>query len=296
MPVADTIVLLSVASGVFWGVSPVFSKLGMETGGSPERAGVIILLVGSVLLWGISVVDSGVGTAPASTPTDTVLVFVVSGVVGTSLAWVLWFHGIARIGAGVSNVVFYSQPLFAAVLAAVVLGERLTLPIVAGVVLIVSGVTLVSGAREEGVDAWSLTSLLFPLGAAVFGAVSSVINRYGFETSSVGALEAATINVTSALPVLVAYAIATDRRSLVGFDRSDRYFVAAGFANVAAVIGMFAALSDGPVVVVSPLVGTAPLFTAILAYFVLGDVERITARTFVSAALTVGGVSLIALG
>lgn len=295
MAATTTVVLLSVASGVFWGIGPIFSKVGMERGGDANRATMIVLVVGSSGFLAVSVLRDGSSVAPGGVSFETLAVFALAGVLGTSFAWLLWFRGIDRIGASVSNTVFYTQPLFAAILAALVLGEELTVAIGAGVVFIVSGVVLLSSSSDGDVDSWSTAALLFPLGAAVFAAVGNVLNRYGFRSSTIAPVEAAAINLTSALPVLVGYALVYDRRSLVRFRRSDYHFVASGIANAVGVLTLFAALSRGPVVVVSPIVGSSPLFTAVFAYFVLGEVERVTARTFVSAALTVTGVVVIAV-
>jgi drug/metabolite transporter (DMT)-like permease len=295
MAATTTVVLLSIASGVFWGIGPIFSKVGMERGGEANRATMIVLVVGSSGFLAVSVLRDGSSAVLADVSPEILSVFALAGVLGTSFAWLLWFRGIDRIGASVSNIVFYTQPLFAAILAALVLGEELTVTIGAGVVFIVGGVVLLSSSSGDDVDSWSAAALLFPLGAAVFAAVGNVLNRYGFRSSTIGPVEAAAINLTSALPVLVGYALVSDRRSLVRFRRSDSHFVASGIANAVGVLLLFAALSRGPVVVVSPIVGSSPLFTAVFAYFVLGEVERVTARTFVSAALTVTGVAIIAV-
>ena len=295
MAAATTVVLLSVASGVFWGIGPIFSKAGMERGGDANRATMIVLVVGSSGFLAASILRDGSSVVLGDVSPETLAVFALAGVLGTSFAWLLWFRGIDRIGASVSNIVFYTQPLFAAVLAALVLGEELTVAIGAGVVFIVGGVVLLSSSSDDDVGSWSTAALLFPLGAAVFAAVGNVLNRYGFRSSTVAPVEAAAINLTSALPVLVGYALVYDRRSLVRFRRSDYHFIASGIANAVGVLMLFAALSRGPVVVVSPIVGSSPLFTAVFAYFVLGEVERVTARTFVSAALTVTGVVVIAV-
>ena len=295
MAATTTVVLLSVASGVFWGIGPIFSKVGMERGGDANRATMIVLVVGSSGFLAVSVLRDGSSVVLGDVSPETLAVFALAGVLGTSFAWLLWFRGIDRIGASVSNTVFYTQPLFAAILAALVLGEELTVAVGAGVVFIVSGVVLLSSSSDGDVDSWSTAALLFPLGAAVFAAVGNVLNRYGFRSSAIAPVEAAAINLTSALPVLVGYTLVYDRRSLVRFRRSDYHFVASGIANAVGVLMLFAALSRGPVVVVSPIVGSSPLFTAVFAYFVLGEVERVTARTFVSAALTVTGVVVIAV-
>lgn len=297
MPVAPEILLLAIASGAFWGAGPIFSMLGMRDGGDARQATLIVLVTGAGLFWVVSLLTSAGGQplALGGGPSEAVALFAVSGVVGTSLAWLLWFHGIDRVGASVSNVVFYTQPLFAIVLAALFLGERLTPLIAVGAVLIVAGVGLVSLSRTDGVDSWSLGALAFPLASAVFAAVANVINRLGFRISTVGPLEAATINLTSALPLLVGYTLLSGNRSLSDVGRSDLYFVGSGLTNAAAVLMLFAALERGPVVVVTPLVGTSPLFTTVFAHVAVGDAERVTRRTVLSAALTVAGVAVIAV-
>jgi uncharacterized membrane protein len=137
--------------------------------------------------------------------------------------------------------------------------------------------------------------LLFPLAAAILAAGGTVVNRFGFSISAVTPLEAATINLTSALPLMVGYVLVTRRSTLTGISRSDLYFVGSGLANAAALFTMFAALATGPVIIVSPVVGTSPLFTTLFAAVVLRDVERVTRRTVVSAVLTVMGVAAVSL-
>jgi len=289
------ILLLSLASGLCWGIGPVFSKLGMERGGRSERATLIVLSIGAVIFWGVSLGSSGGLDNIDSLPLLALLAFVASGFCGTSLAWLLWFRGINRVGASVSNVVFYSQPLFAVVFAALVLGEQLTPAIGIGVILIVGGITLLSVSNDREVGSWQTSALLFPLAAAILAAGGTVVNRFGFSISAMSPLEAATVNLTSALPLMVGYALVARRGVFTGINQSDLYFVGSGLANAAALFTMFAALETGPVVLVAPVVGTSPLFTTLFAAVMLRDVERVTRRTVVSAALTVAGVGAISL-
>lgn len=295
MAATTPVVLLAITSGVFWGIGPIFSKLGMQRGGSSRQATLIVLLVGAGLFWSVLFVRSGGGRLFTAIAPEIIILFAAAGVLGTSFAWLLWFRGIDRVGASASNVAFYTQPLYAAILAAIFLGERLTLAIAGGVVLIVSGVGLLSVSGGDSADSWSVTALAFPLGAAILAAVSNVIKRFGFRNSPIDALEAAAINLTSALPLLLAYVLLVRSRSLLEFDHSDLCFLGTGLSNAVAVLAMFAALERGPVIVVSPLVGTSPLFTTVLAYFLLDDIEQVTLRTFISAGLTVTGAAIISL-
>ncbi|WP_311172869.1 DMT family transporter [Halobellus ordinarius] len=289
------VVALSLVSGAFWGVGPVFSKRGMERGGQPRRATLIVLFVGAGVFWA-ALLGRGTGHLSVTRlPVADITIFAVSGIVGTSFAWLAWFRGIRLVGASVGNVLFYTQPLFATVLAALALGEQLTPFTAVGVILIVSGVGLLSLSGGTNVQLRFSKALLLPLAAAVFAAVSNVVNRFGFQTSAATPLEAAAINLTSALPLVVGHTLSYHPDVLTTPDRSDMYFVCSGLANAAAVFTMFTALANGPVVIVAPLVSTSPLFTTALAHLFLKDVETVTARTVLSASLTVVGAGITAV-
>lgn len=292
MPATPFVIALSLVSGVFWGIGPIFSKLGMERGGRPRRATLIVLVVGATIFWAALLVRGAGHVSVSRLPAIDITVFAVSGVIGTSFAWLSWFRGIRLVGASVGNVLFYTQPLFATLLAAAVLGERLTSVTGVGVVLIVLGVGLLSLSSGSNIQFRLSKALVFPLAAAVFAAISNVVNRFGFQTSTATPLEAAAINLTSALPFIIGHTLGYHPGALTTPDRSDAYFVCSGVANAAAVFTMFTALANGPVVVVAPLVSTSPLFTTALAYLFLTDVETVTARTVASAVLTVTGAGI----
>lgn len=292
MTATPFVIALSLVSGVFWGIGPIFSKLGMERGGQSRRATLIVLVVGAIVFWAALLVRGAGHVSVTRLPAMDITVFAVSGVMGTSLAWLSWFRGIRLVGASVGNVLFYTQPLFAALLAVAVLGERLTSVTGLGVVLIVLGVGFLSLSDGSGIQFRLSKALLFPLAAAVFAAISNVVNRFGFQTSTATPLEAAAINLTSALPFIIGHTLGYHSEALSTPDRSDAYFVCSGIANAAAVFTMFTALANGPVVIVAPLVSTSPLFTTALAYVFLADVETVTARTVASAMLTVIGAGI----
>lgn len=79
------------------------------------------------------------------------------------------------------------------------------------------------------------------------------------------------------------------RRKALGFLFLSGCFSALG-------VGLFYyALSIAPVVVVSPVVGTNPLFAMLFSYLFLRGVERITLRLVAGALLVTAGVALIAI-
>src|SRR5205809_288129 len=92
------------------------------------------------------------------------------------------------------------HPLFATGVAILLLGERVTAPILAGTVVIVFGTILLSiGGRRGGIRPWQITLPL--LSAACFGVVA-VLRKLGL--AETGAVLGSAINVTTALVAFTA--------------------------------------------------------------------------------------------
>ena len=219
-----------------------------------------------------------------------VLYFVLAGLVGTTAGRLLRFVSIDRVGAGVTAALTNLHPFISAGLAIVLLGESVTMPIVAGTAVIVAGTGLLSaGGRILG---FRPSQLVFPfLSAACFGAVA-ILRKLGL--GGAGPLLGFAINVTTALVAFTAFLAASGRlRRLRCEPRSLGYLIGAGvLENVGVLLGIFA-LRVGSVSVVAPLTGTMPLFVLALSSLFLRDIERITARLVAGTLLIVLGVYLI---
>ena len=77
--------------------------------------------------------------------------------------------------------------------------------------------------------------------------------------------------------------------------RGFMWFGLSGIASSAGVTLLYFALSDAPVVVVSPIAAINPLVTLTLAHIFLQRLERITKRTILGTLLVVLGVVIITL-
>ena len=89
-------------------------------------------------------------TLPGSSPDLGEIAAVVSlGVIGTALAFVLYYSLIAETGAGRASLVGYVIPPTALAYGAVLLDEKVTAAAIAGLVLILAGVAL-AGRRARG--------------------------------------------------------------------------------------------------------------------------------------------------
>lgn len=70
----------------------------------------------------------------------------------------------------------------------------------------------------------------------------------------------------------------------------------AGLAGAFGVVLLFWALTEAPVVVVSPITGINPLVAILLTHVFLQRLERVTKQTVLGGVLVVAGVALVAVG
>ncbi|AEN07002.1 protein of unknown function DUF6 transmembrane [halophilic archaeon DL31] len=283
---------------LLWGFSPILSKRGMAAGGTSLQASVTVVVVDSTLFLIALAVQSG--DAFAGLTMETLGVFVLAGVFGTALGRLATFTGVDRVGASVNSAGVSARPLFATMLAVAFLGESASLSTVVGIVVLVAGLASLALAKGGDISGWEPYELLFPIAAAAFFAVGNVLRRYGLTSSDVTSLEAVALNELAAMAVLFGYAIARGRvGEVLGSPRETwGYFAASGTITAVALLSLFAAFAhpEGVVAVVDPLAATAPLFTTVFAFFLLGDLERVTRGVVVGAALVVLGVALVTSG
>jgi uncharacterized membrane protein len=284
--VITTIVpILALTSALLSAVATIFVRQGLRRT-DPYTGVWISVLVGTAGLWLCVLVTGGAG--PIST--RSVLLFVSAGLIGTVGGRMTRFLGIEKVGAGVASAVGNLTPLIASILAVAVLGERVTLPLVVGTVIIVAGTALLSASgRGLGFRPWMI---VLPLASATCFGIVQVIRKLAL--NEMGPLIGATINLTTALVAFSAFMIATRHGGIFSCRGwTLAYLVAAGVTENASVLLLLVALSFGAVSVVTPLTAASPLFVLLLTPFFLKGVEVLTARVVTGAVLIVIGLYLV---
>ena len=277
--------LLALGSALFTAGGAIFVRQGLR--GADAYSGYWInLAVGTVCLWAVVLVTGPHGTVSLAG----IAFFALAGLVGTLAGRLLRFVAIEKVGASVSSALINLSPLVASVLAILLLGERVTLPIVLGTLVIILGTVLLSGSSQR-VGFKPRHLWLGILSAACFGVVA-VLRKLGL--GQVGPVLGYAVNVTTALVAYSAFLAASGRhRDIRARGRSLGHFVAAGVAENAGVFLTVVALSLGTVSVVTPLTGSAPIFVLLLSALFLRDVETLTGRIVAGTILIVLGVYLI---
>lgn len=222
------------------------------------------------------------------------LIFVAAGIFAPGIGRTLSYVGIEKIGVSRSVPIANSSPIFASIFAVIFLGESWVLQNIVGTLLVIGGVVLLSVAKPAQ-GQWRKFDAIYPLvGAVAFGA-SAILRKAGLDLVNIPLLAAAVTAATGALFSFGLLQVQGGRQALKLTRRSARWLVSAGVINTAAMLSVFFALSHGKVVIVEPLVSSNPVTTLLLTSIFLRDVESLTLRVILGAALTVIGTILVVL-
>src|SRR6059036_2707911 len=276
---------LALASALCSAASTVLISRGLVRYG-PYTGAWVNLVVGTTCVWIALLFAGGLGRPTATA----VAFFALAGLIGTVGGRLLRFISIETVGASISAALINLSPLVASALAIAVLGERVTVPILVGTLVIVGGTTLLSaGGRATGVRA---AALVLPLMSAVCFGVVAVLRKIGL--AGMVPIPGFAVNITAALIAYTAFLVAS-RQSALMLCRGESlvYFAAAGVAENVGVCLVVLALSVGTVSVVAPLASVSPIFVLVLSFFFLRGIEMLNRRIVVGTLLIVSGVYLL---
>lgn len=287
---------LSVLAALSLAVVALSVRLGTEHG--RVRDFVIISLIVNLVVM-VPVVLIGFYPNYGITP-RAVVAFMGAGVSGTLFGRVFKAAAIQRIGASRTDPIKASTPLFATVFAVFALSETLTTPHLAGILLIVLGVALISQESRKGATAiiegspW--TGVALAATAAMFFGAEPIFAKFGAAEGMpihVGLL----VKVITAAIGFLGYLWWTDDLPSVAdlWSDSTKWHVVAGLGNTSYLLLFYAALDVSPVVLVSPITQMSPLAVIVLSFVFLQRLERVTWRLAGAASVVVAGGVLVTI-
>ena len=286
----DSAPLLAVGAAVGFAVSGIFLKRALQHA-SPLAAAVVSVACTTVFIWALV----GATLPLALVVRREVLPFVVAGLAAPGLARLVLFAGIDRVGVSRSSALVATAPLFAIVMAVLVLGEQPSPALLGGAAAVVAGGALLSPRHREE-RAWRRLDLALPVLAAVGFALRDTVSRAGL-TGFPHPLVAAGVATLASLGIMAALAVAQRGTGRLRLESAGvPALLLAGLCEGLAYLAMWRALTVGSVSLVSPLVHTQPIFTIVLAAVFLRDLERVTWRIVMAAALILAGVALVLQG
>ena len=140
-----------------------------------------------------------------------------------------------------------------------------------------------------------IIGMAFALTSAVAYGVSHVLIRQAASNYAPPIVVAA-ISLLSGTMVLAVINGRNPEKKLGRKKKALLLLTISGIFSGLGVLTGFLALSMAEVVVISPLLGTPPLFTLAFSHFFLRKLERITPRLILGIVLVIGGITLISIG
>jgi len=283
-------ILFAFASATFLGAGVVTTQLGLRTVEPLSGAAIsvpsftlLFLLASPLLLAGEPVVWRGLP------------IFMAIGLFFPASLTFLTFASNRALGPVITSTLGNLAPLFSVALAVALLHEPLRAHQSIGLVIAVAGAVIISVTRPRDLGHWRSLALLLPLASALIRGVVPPIVKLGLEVWP-SPLWACLIGyIMSSLVVLAVQRIRTGSVIADAPATGRFWFAITGISNGLSALTLFAAVRNGPITVVAPLVAVYPLVTVILSALLLKHVA-ITRRIVAGTVLTVAGVALVLIG
>jgi drug/metabolite transporter, DME family len=267
--------------------------LGMDV----YQATFLQLLVSAVVLAAISLATQDLNLLRTAPP-GALINFSLAGLIHFFVGWTFLNASQKRIGASRTSPLIATNPLFAALIAALTLREFPSPLAWVGILLIIGGVYGISngadnaGGRAQDAPAMRWRDVLFGLSAACCWAISPIFTRAGLEGLP-SPLLGVTVGLTASV-LTYGVALLSQRRlsAIAALPRDALFFkTVAGILAGVSTWNRWIALDLAPVAVVLALALTSVPVVMFLSPLLSGrDRERVTSRVWLGAAFVVGGV------
>ena len=272
-----------------YAAATIAARFGMKHA-NPVTMTLISFTTQTVVLWAITLSS---GSIPRLSYFPAVL-FVGIGFVMPVLR-MLTYIGVTTLGASRSISLRSSHPLFSAFFALIFLRETPTALVLSGTLLVVVGIFLITWQRDESVPVSRWWYALFPLTAAAVSGLIQPAVRYGLSVSPHPLFFTALIGITSlsaysaSLPLIKRY-----QRPIWNRQGLKALIIASLFENLGFLL-FITAFGLAPVVTISPLIATSPMWVVLAALVIFRNLEQVSMRTILGTLLTVAGTIAITL-
>ncbi|MBI2988680.1 MAG: DMT family transporter [Deltaproteobacteria bacterium] len=276
--------LLALLSAIGFGLANVSVKQGLNYS-TAGTATLVSLIAHTILLWAAVLAQ---GTIP------TVKFAAVAAITLTGLLQPVMrlcnYIGIEKVGASRAVTLRNSFPILSVILGVAVLGEELSALGVMGTLLVVTGLILTTWRLEDRIVNFRKRHLLFPLVTALVTAVAHPLRRYALTVSNEPLFLTALVGPISLLAFTVYLSSPLSKEKPLWHRKALWPFIMGGIFETLGVLSMLAAFSSGPVVLVSPITATAPIWTMLFVAVFFRDLERLGAAAVTGTFCVVAGV------
>jgi len=271
---------------LIWGVAPVFLR--SQSVGLGPADSLVIRYIPVALLWVIVLAFTG-GWRIARCDWPRLLVVALIGLSGYTVASI---YGFAYVPAGIGGLIYATQPLFIAFLAALMLGEKLTVSIIFGSVLAIFGTVILLwddllGASLDQSHLWGVALMLLSCFAWAFYCVPGkvIFQRYG----SIPVTGVSTIIATAPILAFASPATLDTLHIMTTRQWLEVVFLALCSAFLAMITWTYAA-AKLPATTTGPFLYLIPVIAGLAGVLILG--ETLTLPTLLGGLCIILGVAV----
>lgn len=281
--------LYAVGSALFAGLTSILAKCGIRKTDSTVATAIRTIVV-LIFAWIMVFVVGSQGTL-LDIPAKSFVFLVLSGL-ATGASWLCYFYALQRGPIDKVVPIDKSSTVMTILLAALLLGESVTLTKGVGVVLIAVGTFLMiekKGGVQKEEGGWMLAAF----GSAIFAALTSILGKVGItaEESNLGtALRTGVVLVMAWVMVFVQ----GKQGQMRTVPRNELGFIClSGLATGASWLCYYKALQLGPASLVAPIDKLSILVTVLFSYLVFH--EKLSKKALAGLAVLVAGTLVMLL-
>lgn len=283
-------IFFAFASALFAGLTSILAKCGIKKTDSTVATAIrtVVVLAFSWLM----VFAVGSAGEITSISLHTLILLVLSGI-ATGASWLCYFKALQLGDINKVVPIDKSSTVLTILLAAVLLGEGITLFSGIGITLIAVGTFLM--IEKKDVQKSDVPKnrrwIFYALGSAVFASLTAILGKIGISgvESNLGtAIRTGVVLIMSWIMVFVS----GKGKELSGIPKKELVFIClSGLATGGSWLCYYKALQDGPASVVVPIDKLSILVTILFSYIVFH--EKLSKKAALGLILTVGGTLLM---
>jgi uncharacterized membrane protein len=276
---------VALLASILTALSSVLATKGMKDS-NPDTANLILTGIQTIVLLGILLFNLSTINLSA------LLWFALSGISASFLGRLLTLTSYKRIGVSSGSALVGTSPIITAILAILFLGEPLSIPVIIGAIIVVTGIATLN-IRDEGIKI-ELGSVYLPITASLLFAAGNIMRKIGTNIQSEAILGAQSSTLAGLLAFVLYLALKGGLKDLQVNRENIKWLTGSGFVNAFAWITLTMAINLGRVSVVSSIIYSYPLFTVLMTRFLLRD-EQPTRFIVIGSQLIVMGVIVVSL-
>lgn len=282
-------IVFAFGSALFAGLTSILAKCGIKKTDSTVATAIrtIVVLLFSWLMVFIVGSEGEIGSITPHT-----LIFLVLSGLATGASWLCYFKALQLGDINKVVPIDKSSTVLTILLAAILLGEGITLYSGIGIALIAVGTFLMIEKKDVKSDIpknkrW----IIYALGSAVFASFTAILGKIGISDVESNLGTAIRTGVVLVMSWIMVFVTGKQNKIKVISKKELGFICLSGLATGGSWLCYYKALHDGPASVVVPIDKLSILVTILFSYIVFR--EKLSKKTAFGLVLTVGGTLLM---